>query len=213
MSDNSKRKRVVIVDDHPLVIEGFKNVIQGNGALELVGQFNTAAAFVTFAGLPEVDVVLLDITLPDGNGIQLCRELKKNWPHIVVLAISNLSEQSIIKQMLQSGANGYLLKTADAADILDCIRGALEGSLMLSSEVRERFDLNALKEPEDIPELTKRELQILQLLAAGEKSATIADKLFISPLTVKTHRATLLQKFRTGTLVVAINKAREYGML
>lgn len=213
MWDNSKETRVVIVDDHPLVIEGLKNVIQENDRLKLVGQFKTAGAFLDFIGSEQVDLVLLDITLPDGNGIQICKDLKKHYPEMIVLAISNLSERSIIKQMLQGGANGYLLKTADAHDILDCILVALLGNIALSSEVRENFDLAELKEPSKIPELTKREKQIMVLLAEGKKSSEIAEQLFISPLTVKTHRATLLQKFQTGSFVVAIAKAKEYGLL
>ena len=213
MWDPNKIAGVVIVDDHPLVIEGFKNVIHGGTKLALKGQFSTARALQEFVGLAEIDVLLLDITLPDGNGIQLCRDIKKKYPGLVVLAISNLSERSIIQQMLHSGANGYLLKTADAADILFCIREALNGKLALSAEIKQNFDLRALKEPTEIPELTKREQQILRLLAEGNKSADIAEKLFISPLTVKTHRAALLQKFQTGTLVIAINKAKEYGIL
>ncbi len=213
MWDNKGKIRVVIVDDHPLVIEGFKNVIQGNDRLELSGQFGTAKAFLNFTDLHTVDLVLLDITLPDGNGIQICKELRKTYPALIILAISNLSERSIIKQMLHSGANGYMLKTTDAQDILHCIFEALDGNLALCKEVTESFDLEELKDPEEIPELTKREKQILQLLAEGKKSAEIAKKLFISPLTVKTHRATLLQKFQTGTLVIAINKAKEYGLL
>lgn len=213
MCDNKTKIRVVIVDDHPLVIEGFKNVIQAEDKLELISSFSTAAAFVGFAGLQETDVVLLDITLPDGDGIQLCREIKKNNPTTVVLAISNHSERSIIKKMLQSGANGYLLKTADAGDILHCIYAALDGKMALSKEVQQNFNLDELKEPSEIPELTKREKQILQLLADGKKSAEIAEQLFISPLTVKTHRATLLQKFQTSTVVIAISKAKEYGLL
>lgn len=203
----------MVVDDHPLVIEGFKNVIQASEELELRGYFNTAKALMEYPGMDDIDVLLLDITLPDGNGIQLCREIKKQHPDIVILAISNLSERSIIKQMLLGGANGYLLKTADAGDILYCIREALDGKLALSREIKYNFDPVELKEPSEIPELTKREKQILKLLAQGKKSAEIAGELFISPLTVKTHRATLLQKFQTGSVVVVVNKAKEYGIL
>lgn len=203
----------MVVDDHPLVIEGFKNVIQASEELELRGYFNTAKALMEYPGMDDIDVLLLDITLPDGNGIQLCREIKKQHPDIVILAISNLSERSIIKQMLLGGANGYLLKTADAGDILYCIREALDGKLALSREIKYNFDPVDLKEPSQIPELTKREKQILKLLAQGKKSAEIAGELFISPLTVKTHRATLLQKFQTGSVVVVVNKAKEYGIL
>ncbi|WP_410221405.1 response regulator [Pedobacter sp.] len=213
MWDNNRKVRVVIVDDHPLVIEGFKNVIQGNERLELCGQFSTTKTLLDFADLNETDLVLLDITLPDGNGIEICKELKKSYPNVIIMAISNLSERSIIKQMLQNGASGYLLKTADAQDILNCIQNALQGKVALSSEVKANFNIAELKNTEEIPELTNREKQILKLLAEGKKSAEIAEELFISPLTVKTHRATLLHKFETGNIVVAINKAREIGIL
>ena len=137
---------------------------------------------------------------------------QKKYPNVVVLVISNLSERSIIRQMLQSDANGYVLKTVDAGDILYCIREAFAGKIALSTEVKQNFNLNELKEPVEIPELTQRK-KILQLLAEGKKSAQIAEELFISPLTVKTYRATLLQKFSTGNMVIVINKAREYGLL
>lgn len=213
MWDNTKKIGVAIVDDHPLVIEGLKNVIRGDHRLELKGQFHTASAFMDFMGKAQVDMVLLDITLPDGNGIQLCKDIKKACPGTLVLAISNHNERSIVKQMLQSGANGYLLKTADATDILFCIGEVLEGKITLSREIKDSFGPDELREPCEVPELTKREKQILRLLAEGKKSAEIAKELYISPLTVKTHRATLLQKFQTGTLVIAINKAKEYGLL
>lgn len=130
-----------------------------------------------------------------------------------ILAISNLSERSIIRLMLQSGAHGYLLKTATAKDILECIRHALEGGTALSSEVKAIMSGPELGTITDTPNLTKREKQILQLLAEGKKSAQIAVELFISPLTVKTHRATLLQKFHTNNIVTLIKLAKEYQLL
>lgn len=213
MWDSNKKVQVIIVDDHPLVIEGFKNVIQGHVGLEMKAHFSTAKALADYREMGEVDLVLLDITLPDGNGIQICKNIKNSHPDIFVIAISNLSERSIIKQMLHNGANGYMLKTADAGDILNCITEVLEGKIALSDEVKSIFDLSELKNPEEVPELTNREKQILYLLAEGKKSSEIADELFISPLTVKTHRATLLHKFETGNILTAVNKAREYGLL
>lgn len=213
MSDNKIKRKVVIVDDHPLVIEGFKNVLKDHLDFQIVGQFRKAEDFQHFMTTEVVDIILLDITLPDGNGIHICREVKQANPEIIVLGISNLSERSIVKQMLHNGANGYLLKTADSNDILSCLQGAIDGEIVLSQEIKELFDMADLRKPEDFPELTKREKQILQLLAEGKKSLEIAESLFISPLTVKTHRATLLQKFQTGSLVILINKAKEYGLL
>lgn len=213
MFEDNKKINVIIVDDHPLVIEGLKNVIQGYHRLELKEHFNSAKALSMYTCMHKVDLILLDITLPDGNGIHICKDLKKKYPELIILGISNLSERSIIKQMLQSGANGYMLKTADANDILHCIVEALNGNIALSTEVKAKFDLNELNQASEVPELTKRELQILRMLAEGKKSAEIAETLYISPLTVKTHRATLLQKFETGNIVIAINKAREYGLI
>src|SRR5690606_32447366 len=117
---------------------------------------------------------------------------------MVVLAISNLSERSIVRQMLKNGAKGYMLKTAEPKDILRCIQDALNGKTALSGEVRKIMEASELDSQLEIPELTKREKQILEMLSKGKKSAEIATELFISPLTVKTHRATLLQKFGTN---------------
>ena len=213
MSDINNKLRIVIVDDHPLVIEGFKNILKDHPNYQIVGQFGRAEDFLNFIQHESVDLILLDITLPDGNGIQLCKFVKQKSPETIILAISNLSERSIVKQMLQSGANGYLLKTTDASDFTNCMQEAVNGNIVLCQEIKELFDLADLKKPEIIPELTKREKQILQLLAEGKKSSEIAEGLFISPLTVKTHRATLLQKFQTGNIVILINKAKEFGIL
>lgn len=213
MSDINNKLRIVIVDDHPLVIEGFKNILKDHPNYQIVGQFGRAEDFLNFIQHESVDLILLDITLPDGNGIQLCKFVKQKSPKTIILAISNLSERSIVKQMLQSGANGYLLKTTDASDFTNCMQEAVNGNIVLCQEIKELFDLADLKKPVIIPELTKREKQILQLLAEGKKSSEIAEGLFISPLTVKTHRATLLQKFQTGNIVILINKAKEFGIL
>jgi Response regulator containing a CheY-like receiver domain and an HTH DNA-binding domain len=213
MPDHKPTIDIVIVDDHPVVIEGLKKLLASEPAFFVKAYFTRGGDFIDYLEGNTVDVVLLDITLPDGNGIEFCREISAKYHEVKVLAVSNLSEQSIIRQMLQSGAVGYMLKTADARDILDCIRRALEGEIVFSKEITDVFDPRVLNETSDIPELTKREKQILKLLAEGKKSAEIAKELFISPLTVKTHRATLLQKFETSNIVTAINKARESGIL
>ena len=211
MQDNKPIIDIVIIDDHPVVIEGLKNLLTAEPTFCVKAHFTNAADFINYLGNNMVDVVLLDITLPDGSGIGFCREATARFPNLIVIAISNLSERSIIQQMLQSGAAGYLLKTAYARDILECIKRAISGETVLSHEIAYLFDQQ--DEPSSIPDLTKREKQILQLLADGKKSAEIAQELFISPLTVKTHRATLLNKFETGNIITVINKAREYGIL
>ncbi len=204
---------IVIVDDHPIVLQGLKNLLEEDSYYYVKAQFTLGKALLAFLKNNTVDVVLLDITLPDGNGVHFCKQVCTHFPGIIVIAISNLSERSIIRQMLKNGAKGYLLKTAEAKDILDCIGLALAGTIALSSEIKKIMDVPELGLALEIPELTKREKQILALLAKGKRSAEIAEELYISPLTVKTHRATLLQKFSAANVVALINQAREYGML
>lgn len=205
---------IAIADDHPIVIQGLKNLLEGIPCFLVTGTFTTGGSLLSYLEQHRIDILLLDISLPDGSGILFCRAIRKKYPSVKILAISNLSERSIITQMMQNGACGYLLKTAAAKDILDCIYKALDDTVpVFSSAISE-----LMKKPEPdmlpaLPDLTKREKQILLLLAGGKKSAEIAAALFISPLTVKTHRATLLQKFGVNNIVSLVNRAREYRFI
>lgn len=213
MRENKPIIDIAIVDDHPIVIEGLKKLLTAEAGFCVKAHFSRGDDILGYLTDQTVDVILLDITLPDGSGIEFCQKINEKYSNVKVIAVSNLNERSIIRQMFRSGAIGYMLKTADPRDILDCIRRAAGGEIVLSSEIAYVLNPQELSEPNDIPELTKREKQILKLLAEGKKTTEIADELFISPLTVKTHRATLLHKFETGNIVMAINKAREQGIL
>lgn len=208
-----KKKRIAIIDDHPIVIQGISSLLEPDQSYEIVGTFHTGAAFLSFLSIHPVDIALLDITLPDGSGIDFCREISNRFPATRILALSNLNERSIITQMLHNGAHGYLLKNLSATELLESIENVLAGNTAFSSEVREIMLQPDIQLSQALPELTKREKQILTLLAAGKRSAQIAAELFISPLTVKTHRATLLQKFQVSNVVMLINKANEYGFI
>ncbi|MCF3111529.1 response regulator transcription factor [Niabella sp. CC-SYL272] len=205
---------IAIADDHPIVIQGLKNLLEGMPCFLVTGTFTTGGRLLNYLEQHTVDLLLLDISLPDGSGILFCREIRKKYPAIKIIAISNLGERSIITQMMQNGASGYLLKTAAAKDILDCMHKALNDEIpVFSAEIGE---IMAKPEPDTLPalpDLTKREKQILLLLASGKKSAEIAAELFISPLTVKTHRATLLQKFGVNNIVSLVNRAKEYRFI
>ncbi|GAA4798647.1 two-component system response regulator DegU [Olivibacter ginsenosidimutans] len=215
MLHHKQTVNIVIVDDHPIVIEGLRNLIDAEPMLHVKAHFTSGSDFMAYLNLKNdrVDIVLLDITLPDDSGIHFCKEISKFHPEVKILAISNLSERNTIRQMLQSGASGYLLKTASAADIVACVKLALQGEIALSNEVKLILSRPDLDTTGVFPELTKRERQILHLLAKGKKSAEIAAELFISPLTVKTHRATLMQKFNVNNMVSLVNRAKEYGMV
>ena len=213
MLPNHHKISIAIVDDHPIVIQGFRSLLENDPLYEIAGCFTTGGELMQFLLHQKVDILLLDITLPDGSGVHFCQEVCERYPRTIVVALSNLNERSIISQMFRNGARGYLLKNLTAKELLDALNTVMEGKIALSREVEaimQQPDLNILQ---PVPELTKREKQILQLLAAGRKSAAIAEELFISPLTVKTHRATLLHKFQVNNIVTLINRAKETGLI
>lgn len=127
---------IAIVDDHPIVIEGLKNLLTTETNHKIIS-FTTGEQFMKYLKTGEVDIVLLDIVLPDINGLELCKDIKKKRPEIVILAISNQAERSIIVQMLQNGASGYLLKNASATELLSCIEKGMKGQQALSMEAIE----------------------------------------------------------------------------
>jgi len=197
---------LAIVDDHPMVIEGLKSLLKPETAIYTTVSFTKGREFISFLSQNEVDLVFLDISLPDANGIELCKEIKKTSPKTIVLGLSNQTERSIMLQMLQSGASGYLLKNVSPDELLTCIQEALHGLITFSREAKEIMGRPSKAGLNEVASITKREKQILQLLAQGKTTATIATELFLSPLTVDTHRKNLLQKFdvkNTAELLMA----------
>jgi DNA-binding NarL/FixJ family response regulator len=213
MLPNHHKISIAIVDDHPIVLQGFRSLLENDPLYEMAGCFATGQECMNFLQQHQVDIVLLDITLPDGNGVHFCAAIREQNPHTIVVALSNLNEPSIIAQMFRNGARGYLLKNVSAKELLEALNTVLDGKTAMSVEVKEIMQQPDLNTLQPVPDLTKREKQVLQLLAEGRKSAAIAEALFISPLTVKTHRATLLHKFQVNNIVTLINRAKETGLI
>lgn len=202
---------IVIIDDHPMVLEGLKSLLEPHAAYHTY-LFTKASAALDFIRENTVSVVLLDMVLHDGNGLDYCILIKQQSPHTIVIGISNQEERSIIFRFLENGGNGYILKNADAQEILDCIQRALQGEMALSKEVQ-RIMLQSPVPSPILPKLTKREQQILQAIAQGSTSAEIADALFISIVTVETHRRNLLQKFKAKNMIELVKIALEHQLL
>ena len=199
--------KIIIIDDHPVVLQGFNFMLQDIAGMELTGQFTDAAAGIEFMAKNPVNVVLLDINLPDMNGIDACAAIKRLHPQTHVLAISNINEYSIIQRMLASGAAGYLLKNASSEEVVACIHRVMNGQTGISEGVR---TILARRQSGELPVVTRREKEILVLLAEGLSSQEIGDKVFISPLTVESHRRNLLQKFKVTNVAALIHKASEW---
>lgn len=208
----NKKINIVIVDDHPIVIEGLKMMLNNQLHFTVSESFTSGSEIIDFIRFHKVDIILLDITLPDANGTELCREIKKISPDTSVIMFSNRSERSIIMQSLQNGASGYILKNTSIDELVVCIQGAHSGNIVFCNETRQIISKPS-QHDHPIPRLTKREKQILQMVAEGKTSMMIADELFLSPLTVDTHRKNLLQKFQAKNSTELINIAVQQNMI
>lgn len=204
---------IAIVDDHPIVIQGLKQLLSNEKDIRIAAFFVDGNGIMSYIKSNEVDVVLLDITLPDSNGIELCKEIKDISPNTSVLMLSNRSERSMIMQSLQNGASGYLLKNASLEELTSCIKQVIFGNIVFCNEVREIISKPVKNEFQGLPKLTKRETQILKMLAEGKTSSKIAEELFLSTLTIDTHRKNILQKCNAKNVAELVTIATQNQML
>ncbi|TYR31742.1 response regulator transcription factor [Sphingobacterium phlebotomi] len=196
---------VIIIDDHPLVLNGFEFILNRNANISLKKTFTRAKDAVAFLETEQIDVALMDINMPDMNGIDATEIIRKSYPETRIIAISNLNEGSIASRMMQAGAAGYLLKNVSAEELIDAIQAVSQGEQVLSKEMSE-----VLSDKQDsVPKITEREREVLALMAKGYTTPKIGELMFISPLTVESHRRNLLQKFRVSNAVSLIHKATE----
>lgn len=209
MSEN--HLKLAIIDDHPMITEGLKSLLNTEKKFN-VFCFTKGKDALDFINKNTVDIVLLDIMLSDGSGLDFCKTIKLKYPNTIVVAISNQGERSIIFRFLENGGNGYILKNADANEIIDCINTAIKGELALSNEVQ-KIMLRSPNPSFEVPRITKREQQILKAISEGKTSAEIAEILFISVITVETHRRNLLQKFKTKNMIELVKIATENKLI
>lgn len=209
----NKIYKLAIVDDHPIVIEGLKILLSNIETIKVVECFNSGKSLFEYYDLDKLDILLLDIFLADSNGIDICLKIKKQYPKIIILAMSSQSERSIIFQMIKNGANGYLLKSASLEEFRNCINKVTRGQLVFSNEVSEIISQPNISDLKTIPRLTLREREILQLLKKGKSTQEIADTLFLSFLTIQTHRRNMLIKFQVKNIIELMNFVSENGLL
>lgn len=207
-----KPYKTLIVDDHPIVSEGLQVVFSQSKEVEIVRIFKTGLMLLDYGGLGKIDIILLDVFLPDINGIDLCLKIKKSHPKIIILAMSSQAERSIVMQMIKNGANGYLLKSASLDEFKNCINKAVEGELAFSNEVKGVIQKTSIHDLKTVPRLTRREKEILLLLADGKSTQEISDTLFLSYLTVQTHRRNLLNKCQARNLTELLKFAKENAL-
>ena len=202
--------KVFITDDHYMVIEGIRSLLQNEKGIEWAGHASNAASCLAFLQQQLPDVILMDINLPDKSGIDLCKEVREKYPSVFVIGLSTFNQQSFIQKMMDNGASGYVLKNATQEELMEAIETVAGGKTFLSEEAAQSLKKNNEGE---IPVLTRREKEVLELIANGMTNNEIAQKLFISVTTVDTHRKNLLAKFDCRNIASLIKAAMQMQMI
>jgi DNA-binding NarL/FixJ family response regulator len=197
-------KLILIVEDHPIVAESLIRIIADSDLKVQCLHAPNAAKGLAFLNGNHIDLVLLDINLPDMNGIEFCKTAKQRFPGLKILALTTIAQRHVIEKILEQGADGFILKTSDIEDIVGGINHVLSGKpTYLGKGVKDIMKGNSLLNS-DLPMITRRESEILKLIADGQTNQEIATQLFISTFTVDSHRKNLLLKFNaknTATLI------------
>ena len=186
--------KILIVDDHNLVSEGIARIIISDNKYSVVAQLTNGADAIEFVKNNIVQVVIMDINMPGMDGITATREIKKIVPEIKIIGLSMLSDFGTIHKMLESGADGYLLKNISGDELFTALSQVLEGKTYLNTELQQLF-LKGMRDQKNIPLLTKKEKEVLNLIAAGLTNKDIAIKLKIGEETIKSHRKNIMNKF------------------
>ncbi|MEG0931237.1 response regulator transcription factor [Algoriella sp.] len=205
--------KIAITDDHPLLLEGLKNILSNQPNINTVQCYSSAKALQDALTTVEIDILLLDINLDNTNSIELIKPLKKKYPemHIIMLSVHN--EYAVINSCLEEGASGYIQKNASVDEIVEGINSIFDGKIFLCSQTKNVMNKKEKDGLNTIPKLTRREKEVLSEAALGLTTQQIADKLFISTHTVDSHRKNLIEKFKTSNLSSAITLAIEYGLI
>lgn len=200
---------IFIVDDHYMVIEGIRALLNGNNNIDLIGHSSNAQSCLDFLAKVQPDIILMDISLPGTSGIELCREVKTKYPRIRIIGLSTFNQHSYISRMMENGAAGYILKNASQEELLLAINTVKKGGTYMSAEVAKTMESN----DENKILLTRREREILVLIANGLTSNEIASQLYLSVLTVDTHRKNLLAKFNAKNIAALVHMANQLQLL
>jgi DNA-binding NarL/FixJ family response regulator len=196
---------VFIIDDHQMIIEGIHSLLLNEKDIEWMGSARLPDELLNILKTRQPDVLLMDINLPQKSGLDLCSEVKESYPGVQIIGLSTSFQASVIRKMRENGASGYLLKDASKKEIVTALHEVNQGREYVSFSVAEVLKQ---KTPTDrLPVLTKREKEVLELIAEGWTNQEIADKLFLNCTTVDSHRKNMLTKFNAKNTAALVKIA------
>ena len=213
----SDKTRILIVDDHTIVRSGLRLLLETADHLEVVGEAENGRVALTLAADLQPDVILMDLRMPEMDGLTAIGHLQAEQPHIAVIILTTYNEDEMMLRGLQSGARGYLLKDMSRDSLIDTIEAAVRGDTLLKPEILQR--VLAAQQPAAAPvtaadiDLTERELEVLRVAAEGETNKGIGLRLGITDRTVKAHLSSIYNKLGVDSRAAAIAVAARYGWL
>lgn len=208
--------KIAITDDHPMVLQGITSMLKMTKEVQISGLYGSAEETLISIKNNIPDILLLDINLPEINGIDLCKQLKKDYTSLKIIAISNYDEVSFVKRMLQNGADGYLLKNTDKLELLEAFKAVLSNEKYLQRDIQKKLLNQSIGKKTTnslLVKLTRREKEVLQAISEELTTQEISEKLFISPKTVETHRMNIMSKLGAKNSVGIIKTAIENNLL
>ena len=192
-----------------MVIEGIRSMLQSEKRIEWMGHATNAGSCLAFLKQQQPDLILMDINIPGTSGIDLCKEVKELYPSVFVIGLSTFNQLSFIQKMMDNGASGYILKNATQEEMMEAIETVMKGKTYMSDEAS--LVLRKQEAPDIV--LTRREKEVLELIAQGMTNNEIADSLFVSVTTVDTHRKNLLTKFDAKNTAMLIRMAAQKHLI
>lgn len=208
--EEGKIQHIILVDDHPFILDGIRNMLADEEGIVVIEVFGSAESALEFLKVQQqkIDLVISDINLPSKSGIELCSEIKSEFPLIKVMMLSMFNSGAVVNQALQAEADGYMLKSSSKLDFVKGVRRVLDNGAFYSEDIMPHIKarLSGVSKSENI-ELTKREQEILDLIVQEFTSSEIAEKLFISKKTVDHHRQHLLEKTNSKSTIGLVKYA------
>ncbi|MCK9270405.1 MAG: response regulator transcription factor [Bacteroidales bacterium] len=220
MNSTVEKIKILLVDDHQLMLDGLKTMLTEQDNLLIVGAVANAERALTELTYKNIDVILADINLPGMDGIEFTRQVTTRYPKVRLVALTMHNESSVINQMIAAGASGFVIKSNSIDELIEAIRQVANGKKFLSPEVQAivmdnifRYDDAITKLQPGIVQLTQRETEVLNLIAYENSNKEIAEKLFISERTVETHRKNIFAKTKTKSMAGLIRYALEHKLI
>ncbi len=206
---------VLLTDDHELVRTGIRRLLEDSGRIEIVGEADSGEQGIRMADELEPDVILMDINMPGIGGMEACRRILKKRPQQKIIILTVYTEQTIPKRMLEIGARGYLTKECRTEEMLQAIDNVMNGHSYIASSIAQQLALSMLpgNESNPIDRLSRREFQVMLMMAQGMANSDISDKLCLSPKTISTYRLRIMEKLGAQNEVDLVRIAVEQGIV